>query len=237
MRIRCYAIDDEPLALELIKSYIEKTPFLEATGIYGSAIEALAAMKDQKPELIFLDIQMPSLSGLQLASVIDTFISKVVFITAFDNYALEGFKADALDYLLKPVSYEEFLKAAQKAYRYITGTSLDSKPMHPGFLMVRSNYKLHKINCDDIIYVEAIRDYVAIYTENSGKLMTLSSLKSIEASLPESLFVRVHRSFIVNINKVKTIERSAILFGRVSIPVSEIYRKSFMEHLKTNSTI
>lgn len=229
MRISCFAIDDEPLALELLKSYIERTSFLKSVGLFGSAIEALAAMKVQKPELIFLDIQMPNLTGLQLASIIDTFNTRVIFVTAFDNYALEGFKADALDYLLKPVTYEEFLRSAQKAYRYITGSSLTVKNSQNGYIMIRSNFKLHKVDFNEILYIESIRDYVAVYTESSGRLMTISTLKSIESTLPDSVFVRVHRSFLVNINKVKILERSFILFGKSHIPISENYRKNFME--------
>ena len=230
MKIKCLAVDDEPLALELIKSYIIQTPFLELIGCYGSAIDALTAMKNNEANLLFLDIQMPNLSGLQLASIIDTYKTKVIFTTAFDQYALEGFKADAIDYLLKPISYSDFLKSAQKAQRYISGTS-PSESFETGSIMVKADYKLHKIDFSDIIYLEAVRDYVAIYTESAGKIMTLSALKNIEANLPPQIFARVHRSFIVNISKVKTIERNRIVFGKCFIPISDAYKKYFMELL------
>jgi len=228
MKIKCIAVDDEPLALDLVASYINKTPFLEAVGFYNYAIDALTAMKTNEVDLIFLDIQMPNLSGLQLASVIDTYKTKIIFTTAFDQYALEGFKADAIDYLLKPISYADFLKSAQKAQRYITG-AISSEPLESGSIMVKADYKLYKIDFNDIIYLEAVRDYVAIYTESTGKILTLSALKNIESSLPSKLFARVHRSFIVNVSKVKTIEHNRIVFGKSYIPISDAFKKSFME--------
>jgi len=228
MKIKCIAVDDEPLALDLIASYINQTPFLELSGCYNYAIDALTAMKSNEVDLIFLDIQMPNLSGLQFASIIDTYKTKVIFTTAFDQYALEGFKADAIDYLLKPISYSDFLKSAQKAQRLITG-SITSEQLESGSIMVKADYKLHKIDFNDIIYLEAVRDYVAIYTESSGKILTLSTLKSIETSLPSKIFARVHRSFIVNVSKVKTIEHNRIVFGKCLIPISDAYKKSFME--------
>ncbi len=228
MKIKCIAVDDEPLALDLIASYINQTPFLELYGCYNCAIDALTALKTKEVDLIFLDIQMPDLSGLQLASIIDTFKTKVIFTTAFDHYALDGFKADAIDYLLKPISYTDFLKSALKAQRYISGAVPTVFP-ESGSLMVKADYKLHRIDFNDIIYLEAVRDYVAIYTESSGKILTLSTLKSIETSLPSQVFARVHRSFIVNVIKVKTIEHNRIIFGKSLIPISDAYKKSFME--------
>jgi len=234
MKIRCFAVDDEPLALELIKSYIEKTPFLESAGFFGSAIEALQAMKERAPQIIFLDIQMPNLSGIQLASAIDTFKTKVIFITAFDNFALEGFKVDAIDYLLKPVSYDDFYKAAEKAYRYISASLNENESGNSGSLVVRSEYKLYKIKYEEIVYLESVKDYVVIHTLNSGKISTISTLKNIESTLPESIFIRVHRSFIVNITQVNLVERSSIIFGKISIPISENYKKDFMEKFQRN---
>lgn len=229
MKISCFAVDDEPLALELIKSYIEKTPFLEPAGFFGSAIVALQAMKEITPQIIFMDIQMPNLSGIQLASAIDTFKTKIIFISAFDNYAIEGFKVDAIDYLLKPVSYDEFYKAAEKAYRYISGTPIELESNNIGSLVIRSEYKLYKIKYEEIIFLESVKDYVVIHTLNSGKISTISTLKNIESALPNSIFTRVHRSFIVNITLVNLVERNSILFGKISIPISENYKREFME--------
>lgn len=234
MKVKCFAVDDEPLALELIRSYIEKTPFLEPAGFFGSAIEALKAMREFAPQIIFLDIQMPNLSGIQLASAIDTFKTKIIFITAFDNFALDGFKVDAIDYLLKPVSYDEFYKAAEKAYRYISATSNEYEYSNGGSLVIRSEYKLYKIKYEEIIFLESVKDYVVVHTLNSGKISTISTLKSIESVLPESVFTRVHRSFIVNISLVKLVERNSILFGKISVPISENYKKDFMEKFQRN---
>lgn len=234
MKVKCFAVDDEPLALELIRSYIEKTPFLEPAGFFGSAIEALKAMREFAPQIIFLDIQMPNLSGIQLASAIDTFKTKIIFITAFDNFALDGFKVDAIDYLLKPVSYDEFYKAAEKAYRYISATTNEHENSNGGSLVIRSEYKLYKIKYEEIIFLESVKDYVVVHTLNSGKISTISTLKSIESVLPESVFTRVHRSFIVNISLVKLVERNSILFGKISVPISENYKKDFMEKFQRN---
>ena len=219
--IKCFVVDDEPLAVELMRSYVERTPFLRLAGCFSNAMDALTAMKTQPVDLLFLDVQMPEWTGLQLALLIDAFKTKIIFTTAFDRYALDGFKADAIDYLLKPISYGDFLKAAQKAQRYISTPGGQPE----GHLTVRIAYKWRKINYSDILYLEAMRDYVAIHTESGEKILTLNTLQNIAAMLPDSLFVRVHRSFIVHLGKVQVMERNGILFGKARIPVSSHYRK------------
>jgi DNA-binding LytR/AlgR family response regulator len=228
--VKCFAVDDEPLALELIQSYIEQTPFLTLAGSFSSATKAMAAMQGQPADLLFLDIQMPGLTGIELASMIDTYRTKVIFTTAFDCFALEGFKVDALAYLLKPIAYADFLKAAQKAQRYIDASP---SPDAPKCITVKTGYKLQKIDLNDILYVEALRDYVAIHTASGEKITTIASLQHIAGELPEALFARVHRSFIVNLSKVRIIERSCIVFGKTRIPISDTYR----EQVKTRLNI
>ena len=227
--IKCFVVDDEPLAIELMRSYVERTPFLRLAGCFSNAMDVLTAMKTQPVDLLFLDIQMPEWTGLQLAQLIDTFKTKIIFTTAFDRYALDGFKADAIDYLLKPVSYAGFLRAAQKAQRYIAGVPVAAP--QEGSIVVRVNYKWRKINLSDILYLEAMRDYVAIYTEAGEKIRTLNTLQNIAAMLPDNVFVRVHRSYIVHLGKAQVIDRRGILFGRTRIPVSACYRKELLAQL------
>jgi DNA-binding LytR/AlgR family response regulator len=227
-QIACFAVDDEPLALELIQSYISQTPFLTLAGAFSSAIEAVAAMKSQPAELLFLDIQMPGLTGIEVASMIDTYSTKVIFTTAFDCFALDGFRVDALAYLLKPIAYADFLKAAHKAQRYIDASA---DPAAPKCITVKTGYKLHKIDLNDILFVEALRDYVAVHTANGEKITTITSLQHIAGELPEALFARVHRSFIVNLSNVKVIERNCIIFGKNRIPISDTYREQVKARL------
>lgn len=226
--IRCVTVDDEPLALELIESYIVRTPFLELVGSYANAFETMPTLRTEKVDLLFLDIQMPEITGIEIASSIDTFRTKVVFTTAFDSYALEGFKVDAIDYLLKPVSYSEFLRSAKKARRLIENVTDKTSG---GSLVVKADYRLIKVDYSDILYLESLRDYVSIHLQDGTEIKTLSTLKGLESTLPVSLFSRVHRSFIVNVAKVRVLERNCIVFGKKLIPISEVYRESVLRRL------
>lgn len=226
--IRCIAVDDEPLALGLIELYIARTPFLEFSGSYTNAFDALNAIRNSDTDLLFLDIQMPEITGIEVASAIDTFRTKVIFTTAFDSYALEGFRVDAIDYLLKPISYSDFLHSANKALRLIENNS-DS--FAGGNLVVKSDHRLIKIDYRDILYLESLRDYVMIKLEDGTEIKTHSTLKGIETTLPCPPFYRVHRSFIVNITKVKVLERNKIIFGKKAIPLSEVYRGSVADFM------
>ena len=189
-------------------------------------------------DLIFLDIEMPDLNGLEFTRIL-TNKPKIIFTTAYEKYALQGFKLDAIDYLLKPFSYEEFYKAAEKAKKQIgyeraekKGDEVDS---NHEFLFLKSEYKIRRINFNDIIYIEGLKDYVKVFLKDETKpIMSLSSLKALETKLPEAKFMRVHRSFIVNLEKIDTIERSRIVFGKVYIPVSEQYKDAFNNFVKNN---
>lgn len=227
MRIlRCCVIDDEPLAARLINDYIEKTPFLESAGIFGSAQEAIKAVLSGDIDIVFLDIQMPQLNGLEFARLVPK-QCKIVFTTAYDRYAIDGFKVNAVDYLLKPVSYTEFLAAATKILNLIetpTATRND-------YIIVKSEYKLVQIPVNDIIFIEGVRDYVKIYIEGDSSVLTLMNIKSLDQALPRDMFMRVHRSYIVNTSKIRVIERNRIVFGKHYVPVSESYKDAFADYV------
>jgi len=230
MKLKCIIIDDEPLAIDLLESYAAQTPFLELLGTFESAIDAIPIIEKEKIDLLFLDINMPGINGLEFSKNIPSEI-KVVFTTAYDQYAIEGFKVNALDYLLKPISYSDFLKAANKAvewYKVLKASQSDS-------IFVKSGYRIEKIDFDNILYIENQKDYVKFFFENDMPSMTsLLRMHLLEEKLPDRKFMRVHRSFIVNLDKIKTIERNCIVFGKVYIPVSDTYKSKFMDFLDKN---
>jgi two-component system response regulator LytT len=237
--ISVIAIDDEPLALQLVKSYIEKTPGLTLTGLFDNPLDAMDFMSNESVDLILVDIQMPDLNGVEFTRSL-TNSSKVIFTTAYEKYALEGFKLDVVDYLLKPFSYEEFLKAVQKVQRLIRleNGALNQIDANNEFLFLKSDYKIKRINFNDILYIEGLKDYVKVYIKNSVKpVLSLTTLKLLESKLPEKKFMRVHRSFIVNLDKIDTIERSRIVFDKVYIPVSDQYKEHFQKFLDKNFLI
>ncbi len=224
--ISCYVVDDEPLAVELMVAYVKKTPFLELRGSFGSGVQAFDALEKHPVDLLFCDIQMPGLSGMELSRMLPEG-TKVIFTTAFGQYALEGFKVQALDYLLKPVSYADFLAAARKAqdwFARVEAPAVDS-------LFVKTEYRLQQVRFEDILYVEGMKDYVRMVLENGDPVLSLTSLKALETQLPEDRFFRVSKSYIVNLTKVRTIERSRIVFGETYIPVSESTQEDFYRRL------
>ncbi len=234
--IKVVAIDDEPLALQLVKGYIEKTPFLELAGSFDNPVDAVVFIKSSDVDLVLLDIQMPDITGTELARVISGG-PKIIFTTAYEKYALEGFRLDAVDYLLKPFSYAEFLKAVQKAQKLIDleTKQLPSLEVKNDFLFIKSEYKIRRINFSEINYIEGLRDYVKIFlTEEKKPVLSLSTLKALEARLPGDRFMRVHRSFIVSLEKVKVIDRNRIVFGEVRIPVTDQYKDNFQKFLDGN---
>ena len=232
MKIRCIAIDDEPLALKQISGFVEKTPFLELIASCKSAFEAMDALSKNEVDLMFVDIQMPDLTGIDFVKSLNK-DQKIIFTTAYQEYALEGYKVDALDYILKPFGYEEFLKSANKAKSHFeliekATINIDTKD---DYLFVKSEYKIKRINLDDILYIESLREYVKIVLKEEKPVLSLMSLKSLEEKLPLEKFMRVHRSFIVNLCEIQTIERSRIIFGKTYIPVSDQYKDKFQEFL------
>ena len=237
--IRCIAIDDEPLALKQMAGYIEKTPFLELADSFESALQAISWLRENPVELMFVDINMPDLSGMEFVKSLNN-PPGVIFTTAYSEYALEGFRVDAIDYLLKPIGYGDFLKAAKKALDRI-GKKEEAAPQvesDDNFLFVKSEYKILRINLSHITYIEGMREYVRIHIENQKAVMALMSMKKMEAFLPEQRFMRVHRSYIVNLEKVNAIERMRILFDPdVRIPISEQYKEAFQDFLDKNFLI
>ena len=234
--ITVIAIDDEPLALQLVSGYIEKTPGLKLAGKFDNPLDASEFLANNQVDLIFVDIQMPDLSVIDFTRIIEKG-PKVIFTTAFEKYALEGYKLEVVDYLLKPFSYEEFLASVQKALKLIRleQNSLQKVEANDEFLFLKSDYKIKRINFNDILYIEGLKDYVKVYVQNIPKpVLSISTLKLIESKLPESRFMRVHRSFIVNLGKIDTIERSRIVFGKTYIPVSDQYKEKFQEFLDRN---
>ena len=234
--IKVVAIDDEPLALQLVKGYVEKTPFLEMAGAFDNPVDAVGFITSSDVDLVLLDIQMPDLTGTELAGVISGG-PKVIFTTAYEKYALEGFRLDAVDYLLKPFSYAEFLRAVQKAEKLIEleRQQLPSVEVRKDFLFIKSEYKIRRINFSEIHYIEGLKDYVKIFLTGEKKpVLSLSTLKALEARLPEDKFMRVHRSYIVNLDTVKVIERNRIVYGDVRIPVTDQYKENFQKFLDSN---
>ena len=237
MNLNCIIVDDEPLALDLLETYVRRTPFLRLTARCDNAVEALAALDKEPVDLAFLDIQMPELNGLELSRLI-THRTKIIFTTAFEQYALEGFRVDAVDYLLKPFNYAEFLRAATKAQHLVElERNQSADACHPDSIFVKSDYKLVQIELRHILYIEGLKDYVRIQTDTpQGGILTLMNMKNIEERLPADTFLRIHRSYIVNINQIKTIERNRIVFGKVYIPVSDSYKDRFAKMLEKRSS-
>ncbi|HOX75405.1 MAG TPA: LytTR family DNA-binding domain-containing protein [Bacteroidales bacterium] len=234
--INVIAIDDEPLALQLVTGYIEKTPSLKLIGSFDNPVDASDFLRDNHVDIIFLDIQMPDLSGIEFSRIIGKG-PKIIFTTAFEKYAIEGYKLEVVDYLLKPFSYEEFLAAVNKAVRLIKleDKALQKVEANDEFLFLKSDYKIKRINFNDILFIEGLKDYVKVHIQNNPRpLLSLSTLKQIETKLPAGKFMRVHRSFIVNLDKIDTIERSRIVFGKTYIPVSDQYKDKFQEFLDRN---
>ncbi|MCX6250013.1 MAG: LytTR family DNA-binding domain-containing protein [Bacteroidetes bacterium] len=237
MKISCIAIDDEPLAVKKISAYIQKTPFLELAAECRSAFEAMEILNNRTIQLIFIDINMPDLNGLEFVKSL-TDKPYIVFTTAYSEYAVEGFQVDAADYLLKPITYSSFLKAANKVKNLIelnANSQKESIRATASHLFVKSDYKLIRIELDDIKFIESQHEYIKIHLINSAPVVTQLSMKAIEEQLPTDRFMRVHRSFIVSLKKISVIERNRIVFdGKVYIPVSEQYKEKFQEYIDGN---
>jgi len=238
MVVKCIAIDDEPLALEIICDYISKVPFLKLEKTFDNAVDSIDYLKSSRIDLIFLDIQMEALTGIQLLRVLKN-KPEVIFTTAYDTYALEGFELDAADYLLKPFSFERFIKAVDKVYNILSlkknqGQKEDhitiSNPVERYFF-VKTGNKLQKVFFSDILFIEGQGDYLRINTK-SERIMTLQKFISLEELLPQSNFIRVHKSFMVAIDKIESITRNRIKIGDELIPIGESYKKKFYDNLE-----
>ncbi|WP_310590619.1 LytTR family DNA-binding domain-containing protein [Dyadobacter sp. 3J3] len=233
--LNCITVDDEPLALNLINTFVEQTPFLNLKGSYANGIEALQAIHSQEIDLIILDIQMPHLNGMELARVLTqngtSSAAKIIFTTAYNQFALEAFKVNASDYLLKPFGYEAFLNAAMRVKNYfelLQGNTSLIDESEENCMFVKADYKLVRVDFDSVLYLESSKDNVKIHLIPPLKpIITLSSLKSIEDKLPPSRFLRLHRSFIISLSKVDSISKNAVYIGTMEIAVGELYRDAF----------
>src|SRR6185312_10692457 len=242
MTLNCIAVDDEPLALGLVCKLIEQTPFLHLVGRYSSAVAALESIQARKIDVVFLDIQMSDLNGIELARILakGSEAPQVIFTTAFNQFALEGYKVDALDYLLKPFNYEEFLRAATKAYRRVEAlnkvapvAAVAPEAGKAGdadgeYLFLKVEYQLIRVALDDILYIEGLKDYVKVHLKTREKaILSLTSLKALEEKLPPKRFMRVHRSFIVSLDKITSMTRNSVQIGKTVITVGDQYRDAF----------
>jgi DNA-binding LytR/AlgR family response regulator len=233
MKIKCLAIDDEPLALGLVSDYISQIPFLELVGSYTSALDALQVLEMEQIDLIFLDIRMPDLSGFQF---LDTLVEKplVILTTAYNQYGPESYEFEIADYLLKPIPFEKFLKASNKAKEMLEEKNQKRAEGSFGdnteYIFVNSEYKLIKIKIKDILYIEGLKDYIKIHVEGFERpVLTIMRIKTFEERLPLVDFVRVHRSFLINIHKIDSIQRSVVSIGKHEIPVGLSYADYFFK--------
>jgi two-component system response regulator LytT len=231
--LKCIAVDDEPLALRLVETFIEQTPFLELISTCDNAVDAMGLIRETKPDLVFLDINMPNLSGMELARLIQDQpgpLPKIIFTTAYNHYAIEGYKVNAVDYLLKPFSYEEFLRASSKVLQLSeeTNNHFNTIAADDEFIFLKVEYQWVRISLKDITYIESLKDYVKVHLEDSQKaLLSLISLKALEEKLPSSKFMRVHRSFIVSLDKISAISKNSIFIDKIEITVGEQYKEAF----------
>jgi len=244
MILNCIAVDDEPLALGLVSKFIEETPFLKLAGRYLSSIEALKSIHSQKIDVIFLDIQMSDLNGIELARVLSKMpeTPQIIFTTAYNQFALEGYKVDARDYLLKPFNYEEFLRAATRAYNYVellhkpagvtpaATITAGAEKVHDEYLFLKVEYQLVRIALDDIVYIEGLKDYVKVHLKNFDKaLLSLTSLKALEEKLPPKRFMRIHRSFIVSLGNITSMTKNSVYIGKRVITIGDQYKDAFAQ--------
>src|ERR1700756_3719110 len=238
--IRCLIVDDEPLALHILEDYISKIPFLQLVKATTNPIEALTLVQEKLVDLVFLDVQMPELTGIQFLRIANG-KAKVILTTAYPQYALEGYELDVVDYLLKPIAFDRFFKAVQKAQTIIQPSAKAAaipEQIQPqqqpqsdftnDFIFVKSEHKIQKVYLRDILFIEGLKDYISIFTPQE-RIITLQNMKKMEDALPERHFVRVHKSYIVSLNKIDSIERSRIWIGDKIIPVGDTYRDEFFK--------
>lgn len=235
-KIRCIVVDDEPLAVEMLAAFIRKTPSLELTATFTDPVLALSAIGEEKPDLVFLDIQMPDLNGLELSRLLpqDT---RVIFTTAFRQYAFESYEVEALDYLLKPIRYQKFIESVSKAERWMEIRQASFRPeRNRRFAFIKTDGEYRNIDFDQILYVEGMKDYVLIHLESETEpIVTHMTMKAIEEKLPSDMFMRVHRSYTVALDKITAIDSCGdILIDRISVPVSDSYRKDIERYVKEN---
>lgn len=235
MTLTCIAIDDEPPALDLLCRFIGQTPFFKLAGSFSNAIESLRFISENEVDLVFLDIQMPDLSGIELARILSGrnmgHTPSIIFTTAFDQYALEGYKLDVVDYLLKPFGYEEFLRGANKALNLLSRkTAQAAEPVvkEEDYIYLKVEFQTLKIACNDIAYIEGLKDYAKLHLINPERtILSLITLKALEEKLPKAQFMRIHKSTIVSLGKVSAVTKNAVYIGKQMFAVSDQYKDEF----------
>ena len=234
IQIKCIIVDDEPMARDVVRRYIQKIPTLRLMGEFGNAIDATIFLQEQPVDMIFLDIKMPQLSGTEFVRSLRN-VPKIIFTTAHKEFAHEGFELDVIDYLLKPIRFDRFLRAVNKAFpqkqQEIETHGLianeETKPA-TSFIYLRVDRKMIKVLLDDILYIESDKDYVKVFTEK-GFIITRQTIASVEAMLSESLFIRIHRSYIVSLNKLKSFTAETVEIGNKELPIGKLYRNNFLK--------
>ena len=238
--IKCIIVDDEPLAVAQLEKYVERVPFLVNVGSCSSAAEAMEILSTGSVDAMFVDINMPDIDGVQFVrSLVNPPL--VVFTTAYSEYAIDGFRLDAVDYLLKPIAFEDFLKASNKLNRIYSMNNSAQPAVEQGeevcrdCLYVKSDYRMLRVPVDSIIYVESMSEYVRIFVEGNAKpIVSLMSMKKIEEALPKNSFMRVHRSYLVNLDKIKEVVKMRIVYeGNVYVPIGDMYKENFFEYIDT----
>ncbi len=244
MIINCITIDDEPLALEKLKDYIDKVQYLNLLAEFDNGADSLDYLKNNKVDLIFLDIQMDDFTGIQLLEALQE-RPKVILTTAYDQYAIKGYELEVSDYLLKPIGFDRFIKSVEKVYsqiekEQITSDKLKESEMQSdkkgNFIFVKSDYKLQKVRFKDIQYIEGMKDYLRIVTPEK-RLMVLQNFKKMEDILPDNKFVRVHKSYIISVDKIDSIGKKSLKVGEMNIPIGESYKKAFFDFLEKNNLL
>jgi len=234
MKISCIAVDDEPLALDKMKAFIAKVPFLDLKASFSNGIDTMEYLNHNQVDLMFLDIQMDDLTGIQLLEVLSN-KPKVIFTTAYDQYALKGYELDVCDYLLKPISFSRFLQAVNKVYEapaipIVQQTQIVESTPQKDYTFLKTEYRMQKVNFDDILFIQGMKDYLMVRTVDSN-IMTLMNFKKMEEILPSKKFIRTHKSYIVSVDKIESIERNRIKIGKELIPISDTYKADFYEFL------
>lgn len=236
--MKCLVVDDEPLALDILESYIKKVPDLELVGKCSNALEASEFLKNHKVDLMFLDIQMPEITGLEFMRSLSN-PPLVVFSTAYSEFAVEGFELNALDYLLKPVAFDRFNKTIERVREYMSlkkSDEVEAPDLENDHIFIKSNQKQVKLSYDQIFYVEAFADYVKLYTAEK-RYITLQTMKNMEQKLPKEKFIRVHRSFIVGLKYITSFNSSEVEIGAVKIPVGKNYKDEFLLKLRSKNIL
>ncbi len=229
--IKCIIVDDEPLAVTLLADYVEKTPGLEVAMKTTHVLDALHAVQEGKTDLLFLDIQMPELNGIQFMKIA-RHACKVILTTAYPEYAMQGYEHDVVDYLLKPVTFDRFMVAVRKVKERMGQQAVAAVvPAIPDHIFIKSEYRIQKIMLADLFYIEALRDYIALHTVH-GKVLSLESMRNMEQVLPEAQFIRIHKSYIVNTSRIDYLERGKVVINKQYLPVGDTYREKFLSRIR-----